>query len=28
VDSQSVKGAERGGRPIDPVGYDAAKNAD
>src|SRR4051794_13565638 len=25
VDSQSVKGAERGGRPIDPVGYDAAK---
>src|SRR5215210_1586235 len=25
VDSQSVKGAERGARPIDPVGYDAAK---
>src|SRR4051794_16363019 len=25
VDSQSVKGAEKGGRPIDPVGYDAAK---
>jgi transposase len=25
VDSQSVKGAERGGRPTDPVGYDAAK---
>src|SRR5215207_8496716 len=25
VDSQSVKGAERGGRQTDPVGYDAAK---
>ena len=25
VDSQSVKGAERGGRRTDPVGYDAAK---
>src|SRR3982750_3499684 len=25
VDSQSVKGAERAGRRIDPVGYDSAK---
>src|SRR4051812_49659103 len=25
VDSQSVKGAERGGRRTDPVGFDAAK---
>lgn len=27
VDSQSVKGAERGGRQTDPVGYDAAKKS-